>query len=183
VVHDDIPAELRQAIIEGEASEERLKALAARLPGGESKNYIPVLCDFLASEYHWSLAVIAGLDNRQMIMFIEQALQRREEVRKPDEPHPASASPKDGATHTDDFRSVNWYGTEYVFTPTQAACVRVLWEAWERGTPAVGQDAILEAAGSVGGSLRHVFRKGKHPAWGKMIVSPGKGTFRLAKST
>src|SRR5262249_51851747 len=83
-------------------------------------------------------------------------------------------------THSDDFRSARWYGTEYVFSPTQAACVRVLWEAWERGSPVVGQETVLDGAGSVGNRLRDVFEKGKHPAWGVMIVSPRKGAFRLA---
>jgi hypothetical protein len=84
-------------------------------------------------------------------------------------------------SHSPDFRSVHWYGTKYVFTPTQAACIRVLWEAWERRELTVGQDAILEAAGSAGARLRDVFEKAKHPAWGAMIVSPRKGAFCLAE--
>src|SRR5262249_42828715 len=39
------------------------------------------------------------------------------------------SSPKaDVRTHGPDFRSVDWYGTPYTFTATQAACVKVLWE-------------------------------------------------------
>jgi hypothetical protein len=83
--------------------------------------------------------------------------------------------------HSDDFRFVRWYGTEYVFTPTQAACIRVLWEAWKKGTPVLGQAAILEAADSRGTRLSDVFEKGKHPAWRKMIVCVRKGAFQLAK--
>jgi hypothetical protein len=64
------------------ASEERLKALACRLPGGDAQNYIVVLCDFLASEYKWGLDHIAGLDNRQMVAFVEQALRRRAQTRQ-----------------------------------------------------------------------------------------------------
>jgi hypothetical protein len=94
-------------------------------------------------------------------------------------------TPPADVSHSDDFRSVRWYGTDYVFTPTQAACVRVLWEAWERGTPVLGQDSILEHqdVGSAASRLYDVFQKGKHPAWGKMIVSPRKGAFCLAKPT
>jgi hypothetical protein len=89
------------------------------------------------------------------------------------------ARPVADVCHANDFRSVRWYGTEYIFTPTQAACVRVLWDAWERGSPVVGQDLILETAGSTGARLRDVFDKGRHPAWETMIVSPRKGAFRL----
>jgi hypothetical protein len=82
--------------------------------------------------------------------------------------------------HSDDFRSVKWYSVPYSFTALQAACVRVLWENDERGTPEVGEQTILEAAESQQNRLDHVFDKGKHAAWGTMIV-PGKtkGSFRL----
>jgi hypothetical protein len=90
------------------------------------------------------------------------------------------AKPASDVSHSDDFRSVRWYGTEYVFTPMQAACVGVLWEAWKRGSPVVGQESILEAAGSGSARLRDVFDKGQHPAWGSMIVPARKGSFRLA---
>src|SRR5262245_8542972 len=60
------------------ASEERLVSVVKRLPGWTEGSSIPaVLIDFLSSEYHWILEVIAGLDNRQMISFIEQALRRK----------------------------------------------------------------------------------------------------------
>lgn len=89
--------------------------------------------------------------------------------------------------HSKDFRSVHWYGKDYTFTQTQAACVRVLMEAWEKGTPEVSQLTILEEAGSSMADnqnprLRDLFRVGKktHPAWGRMIVvGSKKGTFRL----
>ncbi len=88
------------------------------------------------------------------------------------------------AKHSTDYHSVLWYGTEYKFTNTQAACVKVLWEAWEQGTPDVGQAAILEEVDSDRRRLSDVFGRGKkrHPAWGTMI-QPGatKGTFRLAE--
>lgn len=84
----------------------------------------------------------------------------------------------DHATHSPDFHSVNWFGTRYEFTGQQAACVRVLWEAWKTGCPAVGGVTVLEAAGSDAERLLLVFRD--HPAWGTMIV-PGerKGNYQL----
>ena len=74
----------------------------------------------------------------------------------------------------------------YTFTATQAACVQVLWEAWQQRTPEVGGAAVLEdnRVESAQNSLLQVFDKGKHPAWGKMIVSGStKGTYRLADIT
>lgn len=80
--------------------------------------------------------------------------------------------------HSIDFRSVNWYGQEFEFTTTQAACMRLLWSAWESGSPEIGQDTILETAGSDQRRLDSVFKD--NSAWGTLIV-PGKtkGAFRL----
>lgn len=82
------------------------------------------------------------------------------------------------ASHSIDFACVNWFGTSYEFTPSQAACIGVLWENWERGTPIVGEASILERA-NVSSELRHVFRG--HAAWGTMITSPSKGRYRLTE--
>lgn len=84
------------------------------------------------------------------------------------------------ARHSTDFRSVHWFGEDYEFTATQAACVKVLWEEWKNGTATVGQETILEMSGSTTSRLKSIFGNGKHPCWGAMIV-PGeaKGTFRL----
>ncbi len=83
-------------------------------------------------------------------------------------------------TCSSDFRSVNWYGTQYTFTPTQAACFRVLWESWQRGTPGLGEQTILEEAESQSQRLIYLFKKGRHPAWGTLIIpGDGKGMFRL----
>ncbi len=83
-----------------------------------------------------------------------------------------------------DCRSVNWYGQVFAFTPTQAACVKVLIEHYKHGVPELGEQAILECeqVESSQNRLAAVFNNGKHPAWGTMI-KPGstKGTFRLVK--
>lgn len=92
------------------------------------------------------------------------------------------ATPALDARHSVDFRSVRWFGIDYTFTPTQAAVVKSLWENWENETPDVGQDAILEGAGSECDRLRDLFRN--HPAWGTLIVPTGSAnarTYRLAE--
>jgi hypothetical protein len=81
--------------------------------------------------------------------------------------------------HSPDFRSVNWHGTHYSFTATQAECVKVLWGAAEKRTFDVGDATVLEASDSQSGRLPLVFRD--HPAWGTMIVEGAtRGTHRLA---
>jgi hypothetical protein len=86
--------------------------------------------------------------------------------------------------HSPDYRSVNWFGREFTFTPTQAACVKVLWEAWQNKTPDVGGQTVLEAVDAHSDRLDHVFRSGgriQHLAWGEMIVAGDtKGSYRLA---
>ena len=82
-------------------------------------------------------------------------------------------------THSPDFRSVNWYGTPYQFSRTQALCVKVLWEASESGARDVGDATILRIADSDAMRLPLVFRG--NPAMGAMIVEGStKGTHRLA---
>jgi hypothetical protein len=82
--------------------------------------------------------------------------------------------------HSADFRSVNWFGVSYSFTALQAACVRVLWEAWENGTPEVSGERILESSDTDRDTRRidTVFQN--HPAWRTMIVGGStKGTYQL----
>jgi hypothetical protein len=85
------------------------------------------------------------------------------------------------ARHSRDFRSVHWFGTNYTFTAKQAACVKILWQEWENGTPEISNDALLAEAEVETKRLDHLFDYGKHPAWGSMI-QPGttKGTSRLS---
>ncbi|HEY7315215.1 MAG TPA: hypothetical protein VH643_38135 [Gemmataceae bacterium] len=84
------------------------------------------------------------------------------------------------ARHSEDFRWVKWFGTVFTFTPVQAACVRVLWEAWQHQTPEVGQETILMKAGAESKRLSDIFKR--HAAWRTMIV-PGstRGAYMLAQ--
>jgi hypothetical protein len=86
--------------------------------------------------------------------------------------------PEPHAAHADDFRSVDWFGAQYVFTPAQAAIVKILWDHWQRNTPDVGDATLLAESDSNSARLPLVFRGCL--AWDRMIV-PGatKGTHRL----
>jgi hypothetical protein len=98
----------------------------------------------------------------------------------------APALPARPARHSDDFRSVHWYGADYTFTPSQAACVKVLWRNWDNGTPEVGEDTVLTdvEVDAQAKRLIDLFRDRKsesryHLAWGTMIVQGRKGAYRL----
>jgi hypothetical protein len=82
--------------------------------------------------------------------------------------------------HGPDFRSAHWFGEDFTFTPMQAACVAILWNAWENGTPEVGNDTLMVQVGAETKRIDHLFRD--HPAWGTMI-RPGstKGATRLCE--
>jgi hypothetical protein len=90
----------------------------------------------------------------------------------------SAGRPSAAARHSPDFRSVIWYGTPYTFTGNQAACVKVLWEAWEAGTAHLAQETVLEQAAVESGRLIDVFKD--HPAWGRMVArGPRKGLYSL----
>lgn len=85
--------------------------------------------------------------------------------------------------HSADFRSVVWFGTNYSFTPNQAKCINVLWNAFETGMAEFSKNEILNRADLNSDRLVNVFKvhSGKrHPAW-KTMICPGetKGTYCL----
>lgn len=83
------------------------------------------------------------------------------------------------ARHSPDYCSCHWYGTLYTFSPLQAAVVKILWEAWEQGTPDVRGDYLLENAGSDRDVKRMDSLFQDSPAWNAMIQTVRKGAYRL----
>jgi len=81
--------------------------------------------------------------------------------------------------HSSDFGTLVWNGTEYKFSKTQAACIKILFENWQNGTPEVMGETLLEASLSSREELRLIFRNSG--AWGTLITSPRKGFYRLAE--
>jgi hypothetical protein len=86
-------------------------------------------------------------------------------------------------SHGPGFKSVDWFGVTYRFSPPQAACVAVLWRAWLGGTPIIREELVLESAHIDARSLKDVFRTGPGRfAWGTMIGNGDRrGTVRLAE--
>lgn len=81
-------------------------------------------------------------------------------------------------SHSEDFRSVVWYGQKFEFTATQARCIEILWRNREKGL-VIAAAVLLERAEVSSDRVSVVFRR--HPAWKSLIV-PGstKGTYKLA---
>ena len=83
--------------------------------------------------------------------------------------------------HGPDFKCVIFYGIEHSLSSTEALVIKILWKAYENGTPDVGQHYIInEVCGSESKIkyLRDVFAK---KSIYKAIVKSGnrKGTVRL----
>ena len=76
---------------------------------------------------------------------------------------------REGATHDPKFRTVNWFGEDFAFSPPQAKCIEVLWRFWMQGTPVIREEMVLEVAGTKARSLKDVF-----------AVGPGKSACRQA---
>lgn len=85
----------------------------------------------------------------------------------------------EGFSHSDDYRSVRVAGRPLTLTPRQAHVIQILHSAYEKATPDIGMQFILEKIESPSSRLRDSF-KSNPEAW-KALVRPGKkkGTIRL----
>lgn len=96
-------------------------------------------------------------------------------------------------SHSQDYTSVNWFGTRYAFAKgNQAKVVEVLWAAWEQDEHSLTQETIGAEIGSSANrfEMRKTFRRKNthgryepHPAWGTMIQEDSKGCYRLVGPT
>ena len=91
-----------------------------------------------------------------------------------------SAIEKKDCWYNEDFTTVVWYGVEYSFNKTQARCIKYLWKNSSATAISIGKKLDTAAEPY---RLKDTFRNktGYHCAWGKMIVSAGKGCFKLKK--
>ena len=90
-----------------------------------------------------------------------------------------------GFQFSPDFHSCRWGNRTFTFPgDMQAAVMRVMWVAYQNGTLAMKQRAILQEAGSSMAESDATPRLSKlfikHPAWGTLIVPAGKGCYRIA---
>lgn len=71
-------------------------------------------------------------------------------------------------------------GREFRFGDTQAKVLRLLAEAARDGQPWQSGKTLLRGAGSQSFSVSNLFKR--HPAWREIIISNGRGFYRLADS-
>ena len=91
---------------------------------------------------------------------------------------PKSTQPAGTNRKVRDFRSLRWGTATHSFTAKQAVVVEALYKAWQAGEPDIGNETLLEAAGSEGKRLKDIFRG--NPAWQTLIVlGATKGSYRL----
>jgi hypothetical protein len=113
------------------------------------------------------------------IQRLDAAVRRGEVLRQ----LPPAVKHQWAARHSDDFRSVDWFGVYYSFSEGQSLVVQYLWEQCLRGTPEVSEKLVRGVAESASDRLSDLFQKkgGKnHPAWRSMIGQGfTKGTVRL----
>lgn len=99
-------------------------------------------------------------------------------IASPSPSTPANPPSSTSFAHSDDYRSINFNGKPYDLTRNQATIVRILHEAYQRGTPTIGRAELLAAVESETSRVRSFFRNS--PLW-KTLVAQGsrQGTYRL----
>jgi hypothetical protein len=81
-------------------------------------------------------------------------------------------------THSDDFQDIKWQGQSFGLSPRQADVVRLLYRAYENGTPQLSDKYICTELHTSASRLRDTFRKSK--VWGTLIIKGNRpGTRRL----
>lgn len=78
-----------------------------------------------------------------------------------------------------DYRTIRFRGKQYKLTRNQSKIVKLLHDAYERGTPAVGKHMLLEAVEAETSRVRDSFKNS--PLWGKLVIPNQKprGTYQL----
>lgn len=90
----------------------------------------------------------------------------------------AGSDSSESFRHSEDYSSVWFRGTKFVFTPKQRHVIQLLYEAHQNGTDELGDDYILAEIDCEGKRLRDLFKKSN--AWGSLIVRGARnGTRRL----
>jgi hypothetical protein len=144
------------------------------MPGAASEMSAPRQSPKLA-EYRDPGVRITGIEDD-----VVEKLQGNKKI-----PESARSTSDPRARHSEDFTSVDWFGTRHTITSMQAACIAVLWKAWENHTPGLRQTTILDRAGSEMAnkkkpSLAKLFED--NPAWGTMIVPvpEARGAYQMS---
>lgn len=86
------------------------------------------------------------------------------------------------SSHSSDFTTVHWFGTDHIFNGgQQAKAVGRLWKEWEAGGHGISEKTIGEEIGSAGNNYRLAMTFRNHRALGTMIVKLAAGIYALKK--
>lgn len=121
-----------------------------------------------------SLSRISVTGTNELLPLI--LLESRRVIQKQLSRNPSDDDDAPDIRHSEDFRSVWWFGESFEFTGNQALVVKKLWEAWLNKTPVLSAATLNDALDSES-RMSVVFRG--HPAFGTMIVKSGKDSYRL----
>jgi hypothetical protein len=94
---------------------------------------------------------------------------------------PASEASSSDFEYSWDYRRIEYAGETFTFGPKQARVVQLLHRAHIEGDPWRTGQQLLDHAGSSADRVRDLFKS--QSAWPKLIVSDGRGLYRLAIPT
>ena len=119
-------------------------------------------------------ALIAQRDQlKATIKAIEGIIRAQNELAsKRKEDHPVFSA-------SSDYRSITYKGAPYRLTRNQSTIIRMLHEAYLKGTPALGRDVLLSAIEAETSRVRDSF-KSRPQLWNTLIIGGGaRGTYQL----
>ena len=156
---------------------------AIGLTPDETSDLIAILDDDGAIEANWTFGGEAApkLTGRGKLRLAVLSEASREEDAQVHPPSDSESSPEpQELEHSPDYASVIWRGQEYQFNKNQATCVRLLHEAWLKGTAYLSGHYLLGEIESAS-KMSDLFKR--HPAWGSLIVlGERRATYRLKLS-
>ena len=170
--------------LRGNPPDDAVEACFTRLAGagqwnGDPLAWLPWLmrlhdfCERMAAEVEQA---VRGRKRQELVAAIAPPAGQPED-------EPAIARPQ--FTHSSDFAVYRWNGIDFAFTPKQAAIVHILHDARERGEPFVAWRSIRCALDDLYDGLDKIHdafrsKRGPHPAFGVMIISAGRGRWKIA---
>jgi hypothetical protein len=161
------------------------KGIPAPLPRAASDGRLHWRCNTCDSQFSQDVWVVTNPDEQP---FPATGLEDSAQAVSAPVQQPATESVSTQPTaqppvfaHSTDYRSLTFEGKAYLLTRGQATVVKLLHEASQRGTPAVGKDTLLAAIERETSRLRDSFRHS--PLWGTLIVANRKprGTYQLRR--
>jgi hypothetical protein len=119
---------------------------------------------------------IAKARPKKTLLKSVQAWQGKAALRQ--SPGPNAKADEAVFTHSDDYRSIRFNGKNHTVTHNQGEIIRILHEAFQRGTPCIGKAKLLDAVRSETSRVQDFFRGS--PLWKTLVIGGNrKGTYRL----